>query len=134
MTNENTELLRALSLTAHTGLNAMRSVLPEVKNPRMRRQLKHQIGAYESFAQQSGISRPGSMASKMAKMSIRAQARMNPSPSHIASMMMQGSEMGIIKMQKALNHNPHASQDAKTLAKNMIRFEENTINAYRPFL
>lgn len=134
MVDDNKRLLLELSQAAHTGINALQAVMPEVKNGRMRRQLNHQLLQYQSFAGETGYSQKGHMADGISKFSAKMQAKMNPTPSHIASMMMQGSEMGIIKMQKAYNRCPLARQETKRLAKDMMQFAQNTIDAYRPFL
>lgn len=127
-------LLNQLSQTAETGINALTAVIPMVKNNRMKRQLVHQLTAYKDFAEQTGIKAKGTMAGTLSKLNLKAQSGLNPTPSHIAQMMMQGSGMGLIKTQKAVNHNKNASKNVKELANRMLEFEQNTIDAYRSFL
>ena len=132
--NENQQLLKDISNTANTGIDAISSLLPEVKNARMQNTLLNQLHHYREFAGRTGAQQKKSLIHTAAKMSMKIQTKMNPSPSHIASMMMQGSEMGIIKLQKSLNHHPTASRRARDLADERIRFQQKTIDAYKPFL
>lgn len=132
--NENQALLKDISNAAATGMDAISSILPEVKNSRMQNTLLNQLHRYREFAGRSGVKQKKSLMNTAAKINIKVQTKMNHSPSRIASMMMQGSEMGIIKLQKSLNHHPAASKNARALADEMIRFEQKTIDAYKPFL
>lgn len=132
--NENQQLLKDISATASTGMDAISSLLPEVTSKKMQNTLLNQLDHYRQFSEKSGTHPKKSLMHSMAKMSIKMQTKMNPSSSHIASMMIQGSEMGIIKLQKSLNHHPNASKHTRDLAEEMIQYEQKTIDAYKPFL
>ena len=132
--NDTIKLLNELSVTANTGINALTAVLPQVKNQRMKNQLRHQLSSYKHFANETGIESKGGMAGGISRLNAKIQTRLNSTPSHIAQMMMQGTEMGIIKTQKALNHNKYANENSKKLAKEMLEFEQNTIDSYRSYL
>lgn len=132
--NDNIKLLSELSVAANTGINALNTVIPEVKNHRMKNKLNAQLNAYKDFASRTGIPKKGGMAYSLSKLTIKIQTKLNPSPSHLAQMMMQGTEMGLIKTQKAINHNRRASDYAKNLAYDMLEFEQNSIDDFRSFL
>ena len=56
------------------------------------------------------------------------------SNSKIAELLIQGGDMGIIKCQKLLNHNPHAEENVKNLLNEFMNFQRNSIDKMKEFL
>ena len=56
------------------------------------------------------------------------------SNSHIAEMMIQGGDMGIIECQKLLNHNPNADQEVKNILNDFTTMQKNNIEQMKKFL
>ena len=56
------------------------------------------------------------------------------STSHIAEIMIQGTDMGIISGRKLLNSNPNVTDDVKSLLNNFISTQENNITQLKKFL
>lgn len=136
------KLLKEINKTAVTGLSALNALLPVVKKTPIKQTLTDQIQRYEIFHQkakdalesQNMPEESNGMLNQLNKMNIKMQARMNSTPTHIASMMIQGSDMGVIALQKARNHTPNANYEHKKLADEMLDFEKETIEAYKKYL
>ena len=59
---------------------------------------------------------------------------LNTSTSHIAELMIRGSNRGIIDMNKTLNRYPDAKGSAVELAKELMDFEEKNITRLKKYL
>ncbi len=70
----------------------------------------------------------------MLKVGIRYNTLLNTSTGHIAEMMIKGSNMGVLEMEKVLNHNPEAGEFSTRLAKQFIEFEEKNIKRLKDYL
>ncbi len=58
----------------------------------------------------------------------------NKSTSHLAEMMVQGSNMGIIDITKKINSFKDVDKDVYKLATRLLKFEEKNIEILQPFL
>ena len=56
------------------------------------------------------------------------------SNSHIAEIMIQGGNMGIIECQKLLNHNPQADEPVKNILNDFVTMQKNNIEKMKVFL
>ena len=65
---------------------------------------------------------------------INMQTLSDKSPSHIAEMLMVGSNMGIINAIKNLKKYEHADKESLKLLKRLLRFEENNVQRLKAFL
>lgn len=65
---------------------------------------------------------------------IHAKTLLNTSTSHIAEMMIQGSNRGVTEMCKALNHNSGAGGYSVEMAKELMDFEEKNIERMKKYL
>jgi hypothetical protein len=70
----------------------------------------------------------------MLKSGIRYNTMLNTSTGHIAEMMIKGSNNGIVEMHKILNHNDNADEKPKSLAKQLIAFEQKSIDTLKKYL
>ena len=70
----------------------------------------------------------------MLKAGIHYNTMLNTSTGHIAEMMIQGSNSGILEMNKVLNHNEEAGDKPTALAKQLIDFEEKNIERLKKYL
>lgn len=136
------KLLREVSKNAATAVDAMNSLLPILEEGEIKSSIqKHKNDASQLQKQasralnQNGFPRQKkSVISQLNKWNIKMQASLNRRPTHIASMMIQGMDMGIISLQKIRNHTPHAGYQNKALADNLLQFEQNTIEHYKQYL
>ena len=70
----------------------------------------------------------------MEYMDIQMNTLTDKSNSHIAEMMIKGTNMGIIEGVKLKNQNPDASQTTKKILDDFIQFQENTIEKLKKYL
>lgn len=70
----------------------------------------------------------------MLKTGIHYNTMLNTSTSHIAELMIKGSNSGIIEMEKILNHNGDAGEKSIDLAKQLIDFEEKNVARLKKYL
>ena len=133
------ELEKEIYKTASMGENAAESMLAYSQSAGIKRSLTSQLNQYRNFKRkiESGNQIPqatSSVKDRMLKMGVKMNLMMDSTPSHMAKMMIQGSNMGIIDLQSALNHHPEAPKEQKQLAQDMISFEQQTIEAYKKYL
>ncbi|MGN1147744.1 MAG: hypothetical protein ACI4TB_04935 [Lachnospiraceae bacterium] len=70
----------------------------------------------------------------MLKGAVHMNTLFNTSTSHLAEMMIQGSNRGLTEMWKVLNHNPQAQSMSVELAKELMDFEEKNIGVLKKYL
>ena len=70
----------------------------------------------------------------MLKTGIHYNTMLNTSTSHIAEMMIRGSNNGIVEMEKILKHNEGAGEKTVSLARQLIDFEQKNIARLKDYL
>lgn len=65
---------------------------------------------------------------------IQYNTLLNTSTSRIAELMIKGSNMGVLSMNKVLNHNEDADEQAVALANRLIDFEAKNIERLKKYL
>lgn len=70
----------------------------------------------------------------MLKGGVRANTILNTSTSHIAELMIQGSNRGLTSMWKAVNHHENAGNISMEVAKELMDFEEKNIERLKQYL
>lgn len=65
---------------------------------------------------------------------IQYNTLFNTSTSHIAELMIKGSNMGVLEMTKVLNHNEDAGEQAVGLANRLLEFESKNIERLTKYL
>jgi hypothetical protein len=65
---------------------------------------------------------------------IQVNTLVNRSSDHIASMMIQGSMMGVIEMSRALKEFSDVAQESKNLGQELIQMEENNVQRMKQYL
>lgn len=74
------------------------------------------------------------MSNMMLKAGIHMNTMMNTSTSHIAELLIKGSNMGVLEMTKVLNHNEDAGDKPVGLARQLLDFEEQNIERLKKYL
>ncbi len=77
---------------------------------------------------------PGMMQKLGMKLGLEMQTVMDTSCSHVAELMMNGSNMGIINLTKILNSFPNASPAVKDLCNRFVAEEQENIQRMKGFL
>ena len=70
----------------------------------------------------------------MLKAGIQYNTLLNTSTGHIAELMIKGSNMGVIEMEKILNHNGEAGEKPVALARQLLDFEAKNIERLKKYL
>lgn len=148
-------ILQEVYQGAAMGNEAIAHLMPLVKNVRFRSDLKTQEGQYTSTMEQAEQQLQAlsvcpkeltAMQKKMICMCLMTKTLCNRETSHLAQLMIEGSNMGILSLTKVLNscgsYQPDPAQEpktdqlsaAETLAKNTIRVEEDNIDRLKVYL
>ncbi len=65
---------------------------------------------------------------------ITSNTLLNTSTSHIAELMIKGSNMGITDLNKTLNHNTNGDKVSMSLAEELMKMEQKNLEAYKKYL
>ena len=137
------ELLQSIHQSTNMGREGIQSVLNYAKDDRLRQALEQQLVEYEKLAGASGKmllerdekpkeTNPVAKASSAAMSAMKLMA--DPSASKIAEMMIQGSTMGIIEETESLKKHPEADEPIQQIARDMIQFEQDSIERLKQYL
>lgn len=96
----------------------------EIKDRACQRMKQHHVNPYHTKQMQN----------MMLTGSIRYNTMLNNTTGHIAELMIKGSNMGILEMNKILNHNSEAGEQTVALAKELIDFENRNIERLTKYL
>lgn len=94
----------------------------------------HNDAVEKLVEEQSGTYRTNQITDIMLRGSVHMGTLMNVSTSHLADMMIQGSNRGLTNMYKAVKHNAMAQDMSVELAKELMDFEENCIEKLKEYL
>lgn len=149
-----TTLLQEVYKGAQMGGDALDQILPKVENPGLRGDLQEQRRGYQSISEEAERQLrvlnkcpqplPG-VEKAMLWGSLQGQTLMNKETSHLAEMVIQGSNMGIVNLTKVLNsYTPVDERDtgvaaerrrqARALAQQAITNEQNSIARLKGYL
>ena len=142
---QSTMMLEELYKNAKMGAEALLSMLPKVADSNMRRDLTAQLDGYEGYAKQAEqyLCEQGKEAKdagvwqKMtAKVGIGVNTLMDSDTSHLAEMVIEGSNMNITASVKLLREyeNCRVSEKALRLCRDMIDFEQRNVEKMQSYL
>ena len=143
MSKENQKLLQELYHTTNMGIEASQMVLQKVKNQGMKRALRAQQNSYRKIAEQSArmlaeddqSPRPESLMQKMALWgSVQMNTIRDSTTPHLAEMLIQGSNMGIINVTRELNRLPDSDAGARQLAEEYLQSDQAHIETMKQYL
>ena len=125
------------------GKNAIDNIMPYVSDEELKKVIEGQKERLETTLQEAGKElsaedREEAEGSKLSKTVLKASsvmsAMMNSEPSHIARMLIEGYEMGIVSMQKCINDLAKQGDTAPALAVELVKSYDRNIKALRKFL
>ena len=139
-----TELLEFVYQNAKMGEATLPLVIGQVSRPDLRTALSSQLTEYRAIGAEAAAqmyrrgARPrkiGALKSAMAETSLRLNTLTGFSSRHIAEMMIRGSAMGTIQMQKRINACRYsAAPEELALADRLLATEESNIEQMKAFL
>lgn len=141
--NGNSELLNFVYQNAEMGTRSIDKLLDIVEDQEFRRHLEAQKKEYSTFEREagnllerSGCDEKGLTAFEKLRtyLMIDMQTLTDRSSSHVAEMMMVGSNMGVINGVKNLKKYPQADRETRELMERLVRSEENNVQQLKKFL
>ena len=136
------QLLKKIYDGTKIGSKSLNAILPSIDNPALRRAIITQICEYDRIntdakSQLSNMGEKSSSPPLSAFMAV-AEAKINTavdsSPSHIAEMVIKGSNMGIINITKELNKAKGSNPTTYNLGRKLLKTEEENIFRIKSFL
>ncbi|HHZ05913.1 MAG TPA: hypothetical protein GX401_03900 [Clostridiales bacterium] len=142
--NSNSELLNFVYQNSQMGVNTITQLLPMVEQTDLQEQLKSQLTEYQDIHQRaqqmlndSGIDEKGLSAMEKMKtyLMVNMQTMTDHSASHIAEMLVLGSNMGIVQsIKKSREYKADAKPESLSLMKELGKMEENNVKKLKEFL
>ena len=143
MENENSALLNGIYKTTSIGMEATKLIFSNVKDRHLRRQVAQQYFDYKTTSHKvknllhynGGFPQHEDNFKKaMIRSSIRLNTIMNKKPEHIAELMITGTAMGIIDVNKKLNRFDGADTEVKKMAEDFLTNEQRNIDELKRHL
>lgn len=141
--NINLTILNETAKAAKMGMDSITYISEKVGDKNMKTDLSTQYNGYENilkkvdtqFEKYGEIPDDSSMGSKMMLWTgIQFNTITDKSNSHVAEIMIQGNNMGVVECQKLLNHNPRAEEPVKQILNEFITFQNNNVEKMKEFL
>lgn len=137
--------LNSLYKDVKMGADSIIDLMPKVTDEKMREEMTCELEHYEKFAKdiRNTLFELGEepkeenfMTKLMSKMGISINTMMDATSSHIADMMIQGATMGITSTTKLIREyeNTPCSEEALALARETVKYEEESIERLKKFL
>lgn len=128
------QLLKECNAGIKMAVDAIREVLPNVKNEELKNKLITCKDQHEKLGDETHTlllknnketEEPSMMAKGMSWVKTNLKMAVNPGDDTIANLICTGSDMGVRTLNKYLNEFRNASQQAKDLVKKVIKLEED---------
>ena len=141
--NINLTILNEINKAAKMGMDSISYVIKKVGDENMKENLTTQYTEYgkivdrvnTQFDHYGEVPDETPITDKMMGWTgVQLNTITDKSNSHIAEMMIQGGDMGIIECQKLLNHNPYADQEVKNILNDFMNMQRNDIEQMKKFL
>lgn len=141
--NQNAELLNFIYQNSQMGVETIGKLLEIIENDEFKKQLESQYNEYKeihitarSMLNKHGFDekRISTFAKIRTYMMLNIETLMDKTPSHIAEMLIIGSNMGVINALKNLKKYQNAEPDIKSLMERLLKFEEHSMEKLKSFL
>lgn len=140
--NETTELLNFIYQNSAMGVSTISQLLDIAKEPEFRNQLQEELKEYQGIHKEAKelLNKHGCDEEELGMfekartyLMISIQTLTDKSASHIAEMMITGSNMGILDATKHLKRTG-ADANIQKLMKRLLKFEEDNVQKLKEFL
>ena len=138
------EMLNFIYQNSQMGVETLNQLIPMIDNEAFKKRIEAQLKEYEQIHEEAkkllnrhgydekGI---GALEKIMAYLMIDMKTLMDKTSSHIAEMLIQGSNMGIIDAVKRINqYEKEAEKEVTALMKRLLKFEENNVERLKEAL
>ena len=143
--NNTVEFLDRMYKNVKMGSDSIINLMPKVKDEALRTEMTSELSQLEKYSSKIGDmlhdqgvkpKEENIVTKTMSKMGINMNTMIDSTSSHIAEMMMEGYTMGITDMTKDIRHyeNTKASEDSLKLARDIVRFHEDSFEKMKSYL
>lgn len=139
----NAELLNFIYQNSQMGVDTIEQLIDMVEEPGFKKHLQSELGEYreinlkaKALLNTNGYDEKGISALDKIKayLMINMKTMVDKSTSHIAEMLILGSNMGIIDATRNIDKYQDAEKDILALMKTLLKFEENNVKKLKTFL
>ena len=143
MKSEEVAIYREIQRNTEMGMKAIETISDKVYDDDLAMQISRQSLKYSELhnaaikqlvAAKAETYHGNFFSDMMLKLGIHYNTLLNTSTGHIAELMIKGSNMGVLEMEKVLRHNAKADEDSISLAKQLIDFEEKNVKRLKDYL
>lgn len=142
--NADAKLLNFIYQNSQMGVDSLKEILPMIEEGDFKDGLDAQLKEYQKIHQEAakklnsaGYDEKGinTMEKMMSYVMIDIKMMVDSSPSHVAQMLIQGSNMGIIDAQKKIHEfEGKADKEVIKLMKHLQEFEEKNVERLKKYL
>lgn len=143
MKSQEVTVYREIQRNTEMAMKAIDSILDKVYDDQLAMQISRQNLKYSELHNEALKQlvtakaepyRSNYISDIMLKMGIHSNTLLNTSTSHIAELMIKGSNNGVLEMEKVLNQNEEAGEKSVALAKQLLDFEAKNIDHLKKYL
>ncbi|MBQ2257843.1 MAG: hypothetical protein II247_04100 [Lachnospiraceae bacterium] len=143
MKKDDQEILKEVQKNSGMAINAIDTISEKVHNDELLQELSRERLLYSMIqnkatdklqSEHSEGYHSSAIEDMMLKGGIQINTFTNCSTSKIAELMIQGSNRGLMSMWKSMNHHQNSGNISLEIAKELMAFEEKSINRLKEFL
>lgn len=143
MHNQEINIYREIQRNTEMGMKAIDSISDKVFDDSLAKLIAKQSSEYAGIRNraydkllEAGAEpyRSSHMENLMLTGGIYLNTLLNTSTAHIAELMIKGSNMGIVEMNKVLNHNEDALREATEMAEGLLSLEAKSMESLKKYL
>ena len=143
MNQDDIAILKSVQRNTEMAMKAIDAIEPKVHEKELALLLAKTTQKYSNLHQKVVDSlveakvqpeKPSAIENMMLVGGINANTLLNTSTSHIAELMIKGSNMGITDLNKTLNHHPSGQKCSMELAEELMSMEQHNLNEYKKYL
>lgn len=140
---DNTEVLNEVHKGSKIGMNSIELVSDKINDKDLKKLLDSQYKEYKTIFEKSGKIlegrgiKPEEIPATLKAMNwigIEANTLMDKSNSQISDLLIQGTNMGVIKGVQLLNNTHNIDDNVKNLISDFVRLQERNIDDLKKFL
>ena len=143
MGNDTVNLLKECNAGVKMGVTSISRVMPHVKKGELKSSLNKCKDEHAELgdrthkmllAYKAETKEPHPIARAMSDMKIRGKLMMSSNEHTVADLMTDGCNMGVKSLSKYLNQYKNASEESKSIARDIIASEQGLCEQLRPYL
>ena len=143
--NSTADLLDRMYKNVKMGSDSIINLMPKVRDEALRTEMTKELSELENYSSRIGDmlhsegrkpKEENIVTKTMSKMGMSMNTMIDSTASHIAEMMMEGYTMGITDMTKDIRQyeNTKASEESLKLARDIVRFHEDSFEKMKSYL